>query len=106
MNDIIIVSKDVKEHIHQVNDIVTTLGDAEMTLKLKKRYFSTDFVHCLGPIINPGRMEIDQLRTKILLDAKLQTWRSALRSFRGLWNIYRRLIPYFKGIAHLLKNKL
>lgn len=39
MEDIIILSKDIDEHIHQVDEIITTIGEAVIILNVKKCRF-------------------------------------------------------------------
>lgn len=39
MENIIIFSKDLDEHIHHIDEILTTLGETGLTLKLKKFRF-------------------------------------------------------------------
>lgn len=106
MEEIIISWKDIEEHLHNVDEILTILGEAVVTLNLKKCRFFSDSVDYLGHIIRP--LEIDKSHTKPLRDEKPQTNRSAVRSFWGLCNIYRRFIEKFTGIDHppnkLLRN--
>lgn len=105
MDDIIILSKDTEEHIHPVDQILSTLGDAGVTLNLKTCSFFIDSVEYLGHTIIPTQLDIDQAHTKCLKDVKHRTNRSSWGLFLGLCNVYRLFIPYFTGIVHLL-NKL
>lgn len=54
MDDIIIFSIDVEEHIHPLDEILTTLGESDVTLNLKKCRIFSDSVECLGQIIKHG----------------------------------------------------
>lgn len=56
IEDTIIFSKYVKEHIQRVADIRTALGDAGVTLKIKKCTFFSDTVEYLRHIIKPGKL--------------------------------------------------
>lgn len=56
MDDIIIFSKDIEEHLNQVDEILTTLGDPGVTLNLKKCQCFSGSVEYLGHIIQPGRL--------------------------------------------------
>lgn len=77
----IIFSKDIDEHIHPVDEILTTLGEARVTLKLKKCLFFSTCLEYLGHIINPGRLSIDQTHMKCSKAAKPPTNQSARRLF-------------------------
>lgn len=73
MEDIIMFSKDIEEHLHHVNEIITTLGEAGVTRNLGKCHIFSDSVDYLSYIIKPGQLEIDQSHTKSLRDAKPPT---------------------------------
>lgn len=77
MGYIIIFSRDIEELLHHVDEIVMKLGEAEVTLDLKKCRFFSNSIHYLGHIINPRRLEIYQTHTKSLRDAKPPTNRCA-----------------------------
>lgn len=66
MGDFIIFSKSVDEHIHHVEDILTTVGEAGVTVNFKKCHFFSNYVDYLGHIIKPVRLKIDQSHTKCL----------------------------------------
>ena len=106
IDDIIIFSKSVEEHIQHVDEILTALGNAGVTLKIKKCKFFSDTVEYLGHIIKPGNLEIDSSNTKSLREAKPPTTKTELRSFLGLCNVYRRFIKDFSTTAHPLNELL
>ena len=106
IDDIIIFSKTVEEHIQHVDEILTALGNAGVTLKIKKCTFFSDSVEYLGHVIKPGKLEIDGANTKSLRDAKPPTTKTELRSFLGLCNVYRRFIKNFSMTAHPLNELL
>lgn len=95
-----------KNTLYHVDEILTKLGDAGFTLKLKKCSFFCDSVDYLGNIIKPGRLEIYQSHTKSLRDARSETNRSSIRSFLSLSNVYRPFIESFTVIAHPLNEVL
>lgn len=92
MDDNIILSKDVEEHMHHIGDILATIGEVGVKLELKNFQFLSDYFYFLGHMMRPGRKEIDQYHTKRLMDDKPPTKRSALRSFECVPNFYRRSI--------------
>ena len=99
LDDIIIFSKSVEEHFQHVEDILTTLKSASISLKLKKCSFSTNKVKYLGHIIHPGTLEVDATHTIALKRAKHPTIYTQLRAFLGLCNVYRRFVPKYSHIA-------
>lgn len=69
MDGINIFWKDLKEHIHQVDDTLTTVGEVGVTRNRNEVVF-IDSVDYLGLIFKTRRLEIDQSHTKSLMDAK------------------------------------
>jgi Reverse transcriptase (RNA-dependent DNA polymerase) len=56
LDDIIIYSTSREDHSHHVDEVLTTLGRAGLSLKLKKCHFFKDAVDYLGHVIRPGRL--------------------------------------------------
>lgn len=69
LDDVIIHSRDVEEHIGHVDAILSTLHRAGVSLKLKKCSFFTKEVKYLGHIIRPGSLSIDDDSTASLRNA-------------------------------------
>ena len=96
------------DHIKHVDEVLSVLRSAGVSLKLKKCKFFTNAVEYLGHTIRPGRLEIDEAHTKALKEAKPPKTKSALQFFLGLANVYRRFVRGFTNIAaplnRLLKN--
>lgn len=77
--DMIIFSKSVEKHIQHIEETLTDLADACVTLKTKKFKAFSDNVEYLGYFIKPGKPEIDSANTKSLRDTKPPTKKSELR---------------------------
>jgi len=105
LDDVIIFSNNVDDHIKHVDEILQTLADAGITLKINKCFFFQKQVEYLGHMVNPGRLEIDKTNVESLRQAEPPKNKTQLRSFLGLCNVYRRFIDDFTGLAHPL-NKL
>ncbi len=99
LDDVIIYSKTVKDHINHVDEVLTCLREAGITLKISKCSFFSDKIEYLGHVIKPGRLEVDEANTKSLRDALPPTTKTQLRSFLGLVNVYRRFIKNFPEVA-------
>lgn len=56
MYTITFVSEDIEEHLHDVDEIITTLSEAGVTLNLKMCHFFCTSVDYLVYIIKPGRL--------------------------------------------------
>ena len=84
LDDIIIFSNSIEEHIRHVDEVLQALREAGVTLNIEKSKFFTTKVEYLGHIIKPGKLEVDAANTQSLRDAKPPTTRTGLRSFLGL----------------------
>lgn len=70
MDDVIIYSNSVEGHIKHVVEILTTLAESSVTLKMKKCTYFSDKVEYLGHAIRPGKPKVDNAHTASLVQAK------------------------------------
>ena len=82
-----------------MENILAALNAAAISLKLKKCEFFSEKVKYLGHILRPGKLKISKTRIAALEIAEPQRDPSELRSFLGLCNVCRRLIPQFAETA-------
>ena len=106
LDDIIVFSNSIEEHIRHVDEILDCLKRSGITLKIKKCKFFTKSVEYLGHIIRPGRLEIDHAHTASLKEALPPKNKSELRSFLGLCNVYRRFVHRFSHVSGPLNELL
>ena len=105
LDDVIIYSNNLDDHVRHVDETLTTLADAGITLKINKCHFFQKEVEYLGHMVKPGTLEIDNTNVESLKHASPPSNKTQLRSFLGLCNVYRRFIEDFTGLANPL-NKL
>lgn len=99
LDDVIIYSNNIKDHLKHVEEILSCLNDAGITLKLKKCEFFTNNVHYLGYKIHPGQLEIDKAVTAALKEAKHPRDQTELKSLLGLCNVHRWFVTRFSHVA-------
>jgi hypothetical protein len=95
LGDVIIFFPDRESHLRHVDDALTLLRTAGISLKLKKCRFFSDTVDYLGHVIRHGRLGVAEKNTDALRDAPLPTTQTELRSFLGLCNMYWIFCPTF-----------
>ena len=94
------------DHIHHVDEILTTVAEAGVTLKINKCHFFQKEVEYLGHMVKPGSLQIDKTNVNSLRQAKPPTNKTKVRSFLGLCNVYRRFIDNFTSRANPLNQLL
>ena len=99
LDDIIIFSKDYDSHLKDVEVIIQALQQEGLSLKLKKCKFFQDSVEYLGHIIRPGELHVHPKNFKALSEATIPRTQTELRSFLGMWNVYRRFVDHFAKIT-------
>ena len=100
MDDIIIYSPSMEEHIVHVAAVLQTLREAQLKVKLKKCIFGQEKVEFLGHVLTQGRIWMRQEKQKTILEwpEPLVTGKE-VRQFLGLASYYRNYVPNFASIA-------
>jgi hypothetical protein len=106
LDDVIVFSKSKKDHLAHAAEALTLLGNADLSLKLKKCHLFAETVDYLGHVIRPGRFGVAEKNTTALKTAPLPRTQTELRSFLGLCNVYRRFVPKCTAIAARLNASL
>ncbi len=63
LDDVIVFSRTLGDHIEHVDAVLTALRGAGVSLKLRKCQFFTDRIRYLGHIIRPGTLEVEEAAT-------------------------------------------
>ena len=106
LDDIIVFSRGVSEHLEHLERVLALLKEAGATLRLDKCSFFQKQVKYLGHIIRPGRLAIYGKNLEALGRALPPKNKTQVRSFLGMCNVYRRFIRDFTRIAHPLNQKV
>lgn len=102
IDDIIIFSKTVDEHLLHLEEVFSRLRDANLKLNPKKCEFAKQELEYLGHIVTPQGIKPCPNKIKAVQEFPKPRNLKQLKSFLGLANYYRRFIKDFAKIAYPL----
>ena len=102
IDDIIVYSRDMSEHLDHLNKVIARVREAGLRLKPKKCKFACASVKYLGHIINNGTIQPDPENIRVVRDLKPPETAKEVRSFLGLASYYRNFVKDFSHIARPL----
>jgi hypothetical protein len=97
-DDILIYNKTWKEHLKQLEQVLSLLEKNQFYAKLSKCSFGKEEVEYLGHVISQEGVKVDPEKIKAITEWPKPKNISKLRGFLGLTSYYRRFI---KNYAHL-----
>ena len=106
IDDILIYSKNEKEHAHHLRIILTRLREHQLYAKFSKCEFWLDRVQFLGHVLTPEGVSVDPSKVQDVLDWKSPRSVHQIHQFLGLAGYYRRFIPDFSKIAQPMTKLL
>lgn len=99
LDDILIFSKDLKEHRIHVRAVLQRLLENKLYVKAEKCEFHAPSVSFLGYILAGGQVKTDPAKVKAVAEWPLPTSRKHLQGFLGFANFYRRFIRNYSQVA-------
>ena len=82
--------------------VLQHLHEHKLGVKLEKCIFCTPQAEYLGLIVGEGQISMDPVKLMVINDWKSPMSVSAVRSFMGFCNFYRKFIPDFSNIVQPL----
>lgn len=93
IDDILVASKNMDEHITHLRELFQRLLDVGLVIQLNKCVFAKSDVNFLGHSVSSMGIKPTQDRIQAIVDFKLPVDVKTLRRFLGMINFYRRFIP-------------
>ena len=87
LDEVIIFSKNMEDHLLHVEQTLKALHAVGVTLKLEKCELFTTTVKYLGHVLRPGTLSIDEIATEALKELQHPRTQTELRQFLGLCNV-------------------
>lgn len=91
-------------HVQHLNNVLTLLSSAEISLELQMFKIFQHEVNYLGHVLSAGNLAIDSCATRGFLDAVFSQDFTKYRSFLGECSVYRRFIDELSKAVYPLKE--
>jgi len=99
LDDVIVVSRPPEAHSQHLDEVLTLLGKAGVTLKASKCHFFQDAVESLGNVIRPGRVHVLEKNLRALRGLRYPETQTQMKSFLGTCGVHHRFVSDFAKIA-------
>ena len=99
LDDILIFSKSLADHVQHVRMILRRLLENCLFVKAEKCEFHVEKVEFLGHVVHRGRVSTDPRKTQAVREWPVPKTRKELQRFLGFANFYRRFVRNFSTIA-------
>ena len=99
-------SKDINEHAKHLDQLLQTLEDSGITLKLPKCSFAVPEINVFGHIVSSEGIKPDRKKIDAVANAPAPTTSGEARSFLGLVNYCSRYIKDYSTITYPLRQLL
>jgi hypothetical protein len=98
-DDILIYSKNIKDHLNHLKAVLELLQNHQLYAKLSKCQFGCQEVEYLGHLISEEGVKADPSKIEAMLNWAIPRTIKALRGFLGLTGYYRKFVKGYGGIA-------
>lgn len=99
MDDIIVFSTSLQEHIESLTKVFQRLRNANLKIQLDKSEFLRKEIAFLGHIVTPNGVKPNPNKIKAIKDFPLPRTEKQIKSFLGLLGYYRKFIKDFAKLT-------
>ena len=104
LDDILIYLEKTDEHIQHVKTVLRKLREKHLKIKPKKSCFHVQRVEFLEHVVTLGKLEMDLVKVKAIIDWPTPKNVKEVQSFLELVNYYRKFILNYSKEAKELLN--
>ena len=104
LDDILIASGDISEHVTHVKRVLSRLKEAGLRLKPSKCKFATTTIQYLGHTLTPAGVQPNEAKITAVKEFPRPQSVKQVKSFLGLANFYCRHIPNMAALSRPLTN--
>ena len=106
LDDILVTGKTPKDHLSNLEEVLSRLHQYGVRLKARKCVFFQDSVDYLGHIINAEGLHMSPTKVAAVQEAPIPRNQTELRSFLGLLHYYGKFIPNLASQLYPLNELL
>ncbi|CAI5471221.1 unnamed protein product [Closterium sp. Yama58-4] len=106
LDDILIYSKNMKEHVEHLRKVFEILRKNKFYVKLSKSDFALEKVQFLGHMVSAKGVHVDPRKIEAVKKWKVPENVKELQQFLGFANYYNRFVPQYAKIAAPLTDLL
>ena len=103
IDDVLIWSKTVPEHLDKLEAVFHAFDKAGLRLKTRKCQICCQSVPYLGHLLSSAGIQMDPARIKAVRDMRAPSSRKEVQCFLGLVNYYRRFVPNLSKVEAPLR---
>jgi transposase InsO family protein len=99
MDDIVVYSKNVEDHIQHCQRLLERLTFCNLRVEPKKCRVAFTQIRILGHLVSYQKIALDKDKLKNVQEIPIPTTGKAIESFLGVTNFFRRFIPFYSHLA-------
>ena len=104
LDDILVASPSVEEHLDHLDKVLTALGRANLKLHPRKCAVARDSAKCLGHLLDKDGIRPDPTNLVKVTSWPTPTTVKGVRGFLGLTGYYRQFVKDYSKVAEPLTN--
>lgn len=106
LDDILIFSSSLEEHVNHINKIFIALRNANLKIQVDKCNFFCKETEYLGHVLTPEGMKPNPNKIENIKNLKLPVTQKQIKSFLGITGYYRKFMKDYAKVAKPMTNYL